>query len=144
MSRPLWSDMEAEQHSVNVSLDARIARLSGEVQALFRLIEETDKRYDMRFKNAEKAVEIAETNSERWRSNANEWRGAMDDRERKYVGKEQIDATIQAIRSEISILRDTVIANVGKSAGMDKLWGYFIAAITAAGAVGVTIAFVAK
>jgi len=37
--------------------------------------------------NAEKAVQIAETNAEKWRVNANEWREAMNDRERNFLSK---------------------------------------------------------
>ena len=36
---------------------------------------------------AEKAVAVAETNAEKWRANANEWRKAMDDREREFLSK---------------------------------------------------------
>lgn len=36
---------------------------------------------------AEKAVSVAEANAEKWRINANEWRGAMDDRERNFLSR---------------------------------------------------------
>lgn len=36
---------------------------------------------------AEKAVLVAEQNSEKWRMNANEWRGSMVDRERAFFSK---------------------------------------------------------
>ncbi len=36
---------------------------------------------------AEKAVSIAEANAEKWRVNANEWREAMNDRERNFLSK---------------------------------------------------------
>lgn len=73
------------------------------------LLEANDKRYEERFaaqekavKDAlaaqekavnaalaasEKAVSVAETNAERWRAGANEWRAAMNDRERNFLSK---------------------------------------------------------
>lgn len=36
---------------------------------------------------AEKAVLVAEQNAEKWRTNANEWREAMNDRERNFLSK---------------------------------------------------------
>ncbi len=36
---------------------------------------------------AEKAIGIAEANAEKWRTNANEWRAAMNDRERNFLSK---------------------------------------------------------
>jgi small-conductance mechanosensitive channel len=118
------------------------------------------------FASAEKAVEREHTNSESWRKSANEWRGAMDDREKSYAMKEQVDATLASIHKEIDTLRDNTRGEItliretmrkevetlridqttqaGKAQGMDKMWGYIIAAISAMGAVGVTVAFVAK
>ncbi len=39
------------------------------------------------FSNAEKSVATAEANAEKWRINANEWREAMNDRERNFLSK---------------------------------------------------------
>jgi len=36
---------------------------------------------------AEKAILVAENNAEKWRMNANEWRSAMNDRERQFLSK---------------------------------------------------------
>jgi hypothetical protein len=36
---------------------------------------------------AQKAVEVAERNAEKWRDNANEWRQAMGDKDRNFVTK---------------------------------------------------------
>lgn len=39
---------------------------------------------------AKEAVAIAETNAERWRASANEWRGAMNDRERNFISRQEV------------------------------------------------------
>jgi len=49
---------------------------------------------------AEKAVLVAETNSEKWRMNANEWRGAMNDRERTLMPRAEAEARYKAINDK--------------------------------------------
>jgi hypothetical protein len=138
-----------------VRLDAEIAALRVEVRSITMMREETDRRYEQRFlaqekavsaalSAAEKAVERAEINAEKWRMNANEWRGAMDDRERNYVMKDSMDTRISALQKEVDALRLVATTQEGKGVGMEKMWGYILAAVTAAGAVGITVAFVSK
>lgn len=64
---------------------------------------------------AEKAVNKAETNAEKWRDNANEWRGAMSDRERNFAPIQRVDA-----------LEKLVDRNEGTSAGLKSGWGYMV------------------
>ncbi len=72
--------------------------MSAEVNALRELMDERDIRYQAlreadtkaisaALAAAEKAVSVAENNSEKWRSNANEWRAAMTDRERNFLSR---------------------------------------------------------
>ena len=49
------------------------------------LMDERDRRYEQRFLESEKALELANKHSEQWRSSANEWRQAMTDREREFL-----------------------------------------------------------
>lgn len=61
----------------------------------FTELRKTDKEaIDKALGAAEKAVNIAETNAERWRNSANEWRGAMTDRERDFLGRKEFYAII--------------------------------------------------
>lgn len=66
--------------------------------SLRALCDERDRRYgelaaaqakavDAALAAAKEAVAVAEANSEKWRANANEWRNAMDDRERDFLSK---------------------------------------------------------
>lgn len=65
---------------------------------LKQLMDERDRRYgevseakeraiSAALAAAEKAVHVAEINAEKWRMNANEWREAMNDRERNFLSK---------------------------------------------------------
>jgi len=77
---------------------------------------------------AEKAVEKSETNSEKWRQNANEWRSAMNDREAKFSMKAEVDGEISSIRAELKLLREYQERSTGKAAGGSALWGYAMGA----------------
>ena len=44
--------------------------------------------------SAEKAVGVAETNAEKWRNSANEWRSAMGDRERNFLTRKEFYSII--------------------------------------------------
>jgi len=75
-----------------------VASVKAEIMAVNRLMTEIDKRNGAQFlaqeravtaalAAAEKAVLVAERNAEKWRDNANEWRGAMTDKDRNFVTK---------------------------------------------------------
>jgi len=67
---------------------------------------------------AEKAVAVAERNAEEWRKGANEWRGSMTDREVNF-----------ASRTEMAMLKERIDKHEGGGVGMEKLWGWIVAAI---------------
>lgn len=57
------------------------------LKTLKELMDERDKRYTVVSETSKKAVDVAERNAERWRDNANEWRAAMNDKDRNFVTK---------------------------------------------------------
>ena len=61
---------------------------------------------------------MAETNAEKWRSNANEWRAAMTDREKNF-----------ATRAEFSSMKERLDKAEGGAIGASALWGYLIGLI---------------
>lgn len=76
------------------------------------LIDERDRRYaELRAADrdaiqaalaaAKEAVALAEQNAERWRASANEWRGAMSDRERDFVRRSEIRGYLIALLSAL-------------------------------------------
>lgn len=52
---------------------------------------------------AQLAVDTAEKNAEKWRDSANEWRGAMDDREVRFVNRAENDALLKAINDRLTV-----------------------------------------
>lgn len=58
------------------------------------ILAEKDKALSAALASAEKAVLKKEEEVERWRANANEWRGAMSDRERDFLTRKEFYAII--------------------------------------------------
>jgi hypothetical protein len=46
---------------------------------------------------AKEAVQIAENNAEKWRQSANEWRGAMNDKDKNFITRREIWIAMVAI-----------------------------------------------
>ena len=94
-----------------------------------------DKAVTVALLAAEKAVAIAEGNAEKWRMNANEWRGAMGDREEKFVQKEHLTPLLTGLQKEVNEVKTFVNQSQGKSIGMNQIWGYLVAAAGSGGVV---------
>lgn len=62
-----------------------------------KILEEKDRALSAALLAAKEAVQIAERNAERWRDQANEWRGAMTDREKNFVTRRELWAAVVAI-----------------------------------------------
>jgi len=114
------------------------------VDTLKAIIDERDTRYtqlaDAKEKAisaalaaAEKAVQVAEINSEKWRANANEWRMAMGDREAHFVKKENFEAVTNNLVKDIKELKERVDLSTGKGEGYEKVWGWIVAAAGSGG-----------
>lgn len=78
---------------------------------------------------AEKAVAKAEYNAEKWRDSANEWRQAMDDREIKFMPRQEYSSAHQALIDRIGMLENRVNRNEGTGLGLKQGWGYLVAAV---------------
>jgi glyoxylate carboligase len=88
---------------------------------------------------AEKAVSVAELNSEKWRSNANEWRSAMDDREKKFVIKDNFDTTILNLQRDVKEMKESRDRVEGKGAGLNAAWNLMIQVFGLLAALGMGI-----
>lgn len=78
---------------------------------------------------AEKAVLVAEKNSEKWREQANEWRGAMNDRERNLMPRAEAEKSFQSNADKVEVLQARMDRNEGRSGGFSSGWGYLVGAV---------------
>lgn len=76
---------------------------------------EKDKAINIALAAAKEAVQVAEQNAEKWRANANEWRGAMTDREKNFMQKEEFLAYKEATEKALS--REKTISDKSEGRG---------------------------
>lgn len=78
---------------------------------------------------AERAVEKAEANAEKWRNSANEWRGAMNDRERVLMPRAEAEVRLAVVERAVTL-------SSGRGTGLQAAWGYLV------GAIGIAVAII--
>lgn len=100
------------------------------------ILQEKDKAIAVAMAAAKEAVGVAEKNSEKWRDNANEWRGAMTDREEKFALKTDIAIIKEAMEKDrvdtdkkLDELKNLVSKLIGNKEGMKDKWGWVFGAI---------------
>lgn len=91
-----------------------------------KMLAEKDKAINIALAAAKEAVQVAETNSEKWRSNANEWRGAMSDREKNFMPKTEFEEYKKNTDEKISILQRLVYIGIGGLIVIEFLMKYII------------------
>lgn len=94
-----------------------------------RILEEKDKAVHIALAAAKEAVTVAERNAEKWRNDANEWRGAMNDREKNFMSRSEFEIYKTATEKALN-LRE------GRGLGLSQGWGFLIGA---AGLVAVIV-----
>lgn len=129
------------------------------VAHLRELIDERDRQYAQRFEaqalavsaalaaqekfaaaqaaSAKEAIEKAEMNTDAWKASANEWRGAMGDRERNFVHRSEKEA----LEKELAALTSRLDRIDGRSGGLNAGWGYLLGAISLISALLAIAAF---
>ncbi len=110
------------------NIGMNVSELWAEIKSLRALVDERDRWYSSRDVDrqkaidaaltasdklaksihdaSEKAISVAEGNAEKWRNSANEWRGAMDDRETKFVLKPEFVSENKALHASISAITE--------------------------------------
>lgn len=77
---------------------------------LERVLAERDHRYLAKFASAQTAVDKAERELEGWKHATNEWRGAMQDKDKLLMSRQEITSEINSTRTEISTMRTSISA----------------------------------
>ena len=96
---------------------------------LLVILDERDKAVRAALAAAEKAIGVAEVNSEKWRANANEWRAAMSDRENRFAAKSEISLQMQSVNDRLNTLELARASNIGKGTSYTMLWAVAITVI---------------
>jgi DNA repair exonuclease SbcCD ATPase subunit len=119
-----------------------MGQMEAKIEATIRDLEERDKRYDERAKAqdtavsaalaaqqeavaaalaaSDKAVDKAEINAEKWRDQANEWRGAMSDRDRELPSRRELEALLTGLQSSIGEIKQDMERLKGERKAMKE------------------------
>jgi len=85
--------------------------------------ESHEKAVDAALAAADKATSKAEMNAEKWREAANEWRGAMSDRDRELPSRREVDTGLAALDARIVILETAGNRSAGRTEGISVSTG---------------------
>lgn len=94
-----------------------------------KILAEKDKYYEKIIALAKESVQIAEAGAEKWRQNANEWRGAMTDREKNFLKQETFEAYKESVEKALAVQKERGDEKRGEEKGMSKVWGWITAGI---------------
>lgn len=81
-----------------------------EIRRIDQILSEREKQTNIALGAAQRAIEKADTEAERVRLAQNEWRGAMNDRETKFVRREEHDL----LEGQVDYLRRAADAGAGR------------------------------
>lgn len=131
------------------SNDLLLAKALQQIVDLKALLDERDRRYaqqftaqedavtaaltaqkaltDAAFAASEKAILKSDTNAEKWRESANEWRAAMMDREARFASRSEMEAKFISVADSLAFLKDAVGAGKARGEGRHAMWGYVAA-----------------
>lgn len=91
------------------TLHAHISSILNErASYLERVLTERDHRYLAKFESAQTAVDKAERELEGWKHATNEWRGAMQDKDKLLMSRQEITSEINSTRTEIANMRGSI------------------------------------
>lgn len=125
--------MTDDRHDENLTLTTIKAIMDERDIRYTQLADAKEKAISAALAAAEKAVTVAEINSQKWRENANEWRQAMDDREAAFVKADNFQTTIGNLSKDIKELKARIDLNDGRGTGIHQLWIIIVAVISTLG-----------
>lgn len=109
-----------------------------------RILEEKDKAVNIALAAAKEAVGVAEKNAEKWRDQANEWRGAMTDREKTFATKAEVAAYKESTERALAVEKERSDKGEGRGVGLAQGWSILLATVGLAGGLIGIIAFLSK
>jgi hypothetical protein len=92
-------------------------------KSLRRLLKERDRRYEDRFKGQEQALSLLAQQTKADKAQANEWRGALADKDSRFVTREAFSAVLD----RVTALETYRTSEVSESKGTAKFFGWIVA-----------------
>lgn len=106
-----------------------------------KMMVERDKAINIALAAAKEAVAVAEANADKWRMNANEWRGAMNDREKTFLPRSEFETYRDSTQTALGLEKTRADKDEGKGVGLSSTWAYILGGI---GAIGGILAIITR
>ena len=100
-----------------------------EIQHVFAILAEQDKRYQQRFDAAEKAAYETKIASEKRFDSVNEFRAVLADQQRLLMPRSEVEVIVRALTEKIDELSKKLAEEKGEGEGFKNGWAYVIAII---------------
>lgn len=124
------ADAKAIDAALMAQQQAVAAALVAAEKAVTTALASAEKAVSAALAAQEKATDKYEREVERWRANSNEWRDAMDDRERRFLNTEAYNAAHTPLMVDIADLKRSRDESRGKSVNTMFLMGAAFAILT--------------
>lgn len=124
------SDLLALQAAFVAAEKAVDTALTAAEKAVGAALAAQEKAVSAALASAEKATDKYEREVERWRANSNEWRSAMDDREKNFLSIDAYTAAHGPLAADVADLKKTRDQNQGRQMAMTVFMGVAFAIIT--------------
>jgi len=97
-----------------------------------KILSEKDKAINIALAAAKEAVGVAQANADKWRDNANEWRGAMTDREKTFMPRSEFEAYRKSTEVALALERSRADKGEGKGSGFSDSWKILLGILSGA------------
>lgn len=98
---------------------------------LEKILAEKDKAINIALAAAKEAVGVAEKNAEKWRDSANEWRGAMSDREKTFMPRSEFLSYKESAEKALKAEKERSDKGEGRGEVLAKFGGWIAAILIA-------------
>ena len=88
---------------------------------------------------ADKAVAKAEENTRQWQISANEWRGAMGDRERTFIPRSEYELSVRTMAERIDRQERMILEGISVKKGSSETWAFVVAGAGMLGGIAVAV-----
>jgi hypothetical protein len=106
-----------------------------------KILAEKDKAINIALAAAKEAVGVAEKNAEKWRDNANEWRAAMNDKDKTLMQKAEFVTYKEGVEKALATAKEKDDRGEGKNAGFQQFIGWIVAAAAILGFIVTNFVF---
>lgn len=124
-------DLDKQYREINEKYNEKLVDLNDRYYE--RILVEKDKALSAALATAKEAVAVAEKNAEKWRDNANEWRGAMNDKDKNLMQRTEFATFKDGYEKAMDEMKETGGNLKGRREGLDNIRAWIPVILAIAG-----------